>query len=689
MSEALRFELLGPQRAWYADRPIDLGPAKQRAVLAVLLLAAGRPVPTGQIVEAVWPEEAPVNGPNVVQKHVAGLRRVLEPDRSPRTPARVLTLTDAGYLLRVAPETVDAVRFERGVQRARQAQSAGRAADALDEVTAALELWQGEPFTGFTGPWFDAARHRLVELRAVALETRTELELAAGRHGEVVGRLVELVAEFPVRERLRLQLMLALYRSGRQAEALAAYRDFAASLREDHGIEPGEALQTLHRRILRSDPTLLPTVAEPLDPPAVPLPPAGGPAATTAASAQPSASIAPPVQPAAPPGTDTAPTAGPGVTAASPPAQPAPPRPDAPATPLPGPATAPAGPVGPPVPPAHVPTPAAPHEHVPTPAAPHEHVPVPPVSVGHVESPPVPTGHVPTPSVPVGPPTAPAGVTPAPGGPGSVDPSSGPVSAVPVAYPQALFVSAGRPAETPPDRRSPGWVRATATLVGAAVTVLSVGILTWAVILAYALWRRSWRLALGALPYFLLVVSVFGLAVSSPVEEEPSDPMVIYFLFGLCVCWMLGTLHVVLLNPALWAALRGLFWTGPQRADEQRRLRREQARYLLHHYPSARRDLRIGRPDLLREFDDGGLVDVNAVPDTVFATLPGLTAEQRRQVAVDRWLRGPYGSLEELVVRCQLPPAATGALREVLLFLPPEPPPGPPVTPTSPGRNAG
>ncbi|WBC12577.1 AfsR/SARP family transcriptional regulator [Micromonospora sp. WMMA1998] len=572
MSEALRFELLGPQRAWYADRPIDLGPAKQRAVLAVLLLAAGRPVPTGQIVEAVWPEEAPVNGPNVVQKHVAGLRRVLEPDRSPRTPARVLTLTDAGYLLRVAPETVDAVRFERGVRRARQAQSAGRAAEALDEVTAALELWQGEPFTGFAGPWFDAARHRLVELRAVALETRAELELAAGRHGEVVGRLVELVAEFPVRERLRLQLMLALYRSGRQAEALAAYRDFAASLREDYGIEPGEALQTLHRRILRSDPTLLPTVAEPVDPPAP----------------------------------------------------------------------------------------------------------------GHVPAPPAPPGLG-------GPSSAPAGATPVSGGgpPGPVDPSSGPVSAVPVAYPQALFVSAGRPAETPPDRRSPGWVRATATLVGAAVTVLSVGILTWAVILAYALWRRSWRLALGALPYFLLVVSVFGLAVSSPVEEEPSDPMVIYFLFGLCVCWMLGTLHVVLLNPALWAALRGLFWTGPQRADEQRRLRREQARYLLHHYPSARRDLRIGRPDLLREFDDGGLVDVNAVPDTVFATLPGLTAEQRRQVAVDRWLRGPYGSLEELVVRCQLPPAATGALGEVLLFLPPEPPPGPPVTPTAPGRNAG
>ncbi|GAB3952615.1 hypothetical protein GCM10027614_56590 [Micromonospora vulcania] len=120
MSGTLRFEILGPQRAWYADRELDLGPGKQRAVLAVLLLSTGRPVSTGQMVEAVWPEEPPANGPNVVQKYVAGLRRVLEPDRSPRTPGQVLSLTDAGYVLRVAPEALDAVRFERGIHRARQ-----------------------------------------------------------------------------------------------------------------------------------------------------------------------------------------------------------------------------------------------------------------------------------------------------------------------------------------------------------------------------------------------------------------------------------------------------------------------------------------------------------------------------------------------------------------------------------------
>ncbi|MEU9737869.1 AfsR/SARP family transcriptional regulator [Micromonospora chersina] len=611
MSEALRFEILGPQRAWYADRPLDLGPGKQRAVLAVLLLAAGRPVPTGQIVDAVWPEEPPANGPNVVQKYVAGLRRVLEPDRSPRTPAQVLTLTDAGYVLRIPPEAVDAVRFERGVRRARQWQAAGRTEDALAEVTGALERWQGEPFTGFTGAYFDAARHRLVELRAVALETRTELELASGRHGELVGRLVELVAEFPVRERLRHQLMLALHRGGRQAEALAAYRDFADLLREEYGIEPGEALQDLHRRILRSDPTL--TLPVPPVSPASPAPPAppapSGPPASSAPSAP--TSVPAPRAGGTPDGTGLPD----GSTSAEPEAAAAQPTP-APIPDATGPAATPA------------PTPSA---TGPAPAA----APVPPAAPGWAAG-------------PVGP------LTP---------------------VPHALLVAMNQPADTTADRRAPGWVRLAATLAGTATVLVSFGSLTWAVVLGYALWRRSWRLALAGIGYFLLVFSVFVLAVSSPETEEISDGEAIYLIVAMGTCWLLGTAHVVLLNPTLWAAVGGLFWTGRQRTDEQRRLRREQARYLLHHYPAARVDLRIGRPDLLRTYDDGGLVDVNAVPDPVLATLPGLTVDQRRQVAVDRWLRGPYGSLEELAGRCHLPPAAAETLRDVLLFLPPEPPP--------------
>ncbi|MGW4293991.1 AfsR/SARP family transcriptional regulator [Micromonospora chersina] len=601
MSEALRFEILGPQRAWYADRPLDLGPGKQRAVLAVLLLAEGRPVPTGQIVDAVWPEEPPANGPNVVQKYVAGLRRVLEPDRSPRTPAQVLTLTDAGYLLRIPPEAVDAVRFERGVRRARQWQAAGRTEDALAEVTGALERWQGEPFTGFTGAYFDAARHRLVELRAVALETRTELELASGRHGELVGRLVELVAEFPVRERLRHQLMLALHRGGRQAEALAAYRDFADLLREEYGIEPGEALQDLHRRILRSDPSLT-----------APAPPAS------------------PASPAVPaPSEPTAPQA-PSVTrrSSAPEAVPAPRAGDTPdGTGLPDGSTS-AAPEAVAVRPAPAPTPSA---TGPAPAA----APVPPAAPGWAPGP------------------------------------AGPLTPVP----HALLVAMNQPADAPAERRAPGWVRLAATLAGTATVLVSFGSLTWAVVLGYALWRRSWRLALAGIGYFLLVFSVFVLAVTSPETEEVSDGEAIFLIVAMGTCWLLGTAHVVLLNPTLWAAVGGLFWTGRQRTDEQRRLRREQARYLLHHYPAARVELRIGRPDLLRTYDDGGLVDVNAVPDAVLATLPGLTVDQRRQVAVDRWLRGPYLSLEELGGRCHLPPAAAETLRDVLLFLPPEPPP--------------
>ncbi|WP_262282984.1 AfsR/SARP family transcriptional regulator [Micromonospora sp. MA102] len=608
MSEALRFEILGPQRAWYADRPLDLGPGKQRAVLAVLLLAAGRPVPTGQIVDAVWPEEPPANGPNVVQKYVAGLRRVLEPDRSPRTPGQVLTLTDAGYLLRIPPEAVDAVRFERGVHRARQWHAAGRTEDALAEVTAALERWQGEPFTGFAGPYFDAARHRLVELRAVALETRTDLELAGGRHGELVGRLVELVAEFPVRERLRHQLMLALHRSGRQAEALAAYRDFADLLREEYGIEPGEALQDLHRRILRSDPTLLPPSA---------------PTAPAPTTAPPAPSAVPPAPPAAPPAPEAvpAPRAG-GV-------------PDA----------------GGPVPPdgALAPAPEA-----------------------------APVGTVPTASTrdAPGPAPAPTPTPPAPPGWGG----AGPVAPVP----HALLVAMNQPTDAPAERRSPGWVRLAATVAGTATVLVSFGSLTWAVVLGYALWRRSWRLALAGLGYFLLVLSVFVLAVTTPENEEPTDGETLYFVIAMGICWLLGAAHVVLLNPTLWAAIGELFWTGRQRTDAQRRLRREQARYLLHHYPAARAELRIGRPDLPRGYDDGGLVDVNAVPEPVLATLPGLTVDQRRQIAVDRWLRGPYGSLEELAGRCHLPPGATELLRDVLLFLPPELPPARPSTLGSP-----
>ncbi|MEU9512591.1 BTAD domain-containing putative transcriptional regulator [Micromonospora sp. NPDC048169] len=607
MSEALRFELLGPQRAWYAGRPLDLGPAKQRAVLAVLLLAAGRPVPTGQIVEAVWPDEAPVNGLNVVQKYVAGLRRVLEPDRSPRTPGRVLTLTDAGYLLRVPPEAVDVVCFERGVQRARAAQAGGRTAEALAEVSAALDLWQGEPFTGFAGPYFDAARHRLVEMRAVALETRTDLELADGRDGELVGRLVELVTEFPVRERLRQQLMLVLHRSGRQAEALAAYRDYAGLLRDEYGIEPGEPLQDLHRRILRADPGLLAR------------PERAGPDGRWTGRPEPLP-----------------------VAAGTPTGAPAPPS-------LTSPAEAPGRPL---------PTDPAENSFPPTAAA--------PVSARL--------------TVPVQ-----FTVSAQPGGPLPQSPAGEPPAGLPawVSPPVAPLFGAVPPTGRPSG--VPGWLSVVVTVGGALTALLSFGMLTWLVVLLYGFWRRSWGSVVAAVCYLTVAVT-FVTVLGSSESEEVTAPEITLMAIWLAA-WAAGVPHVVLLNGRLLAWLRGL-WRGRPYADRNR-LRREYARYLLYQYPSARDDLRIGRPDLPRAYDDGGLVDVNSVPDQVIVGLPGLTRSQAQHVVVDRRLRGPYTSMEELASRCLLPAAATDVLRELLVFLPPAPQPGPPVTPAAPGRNAG
>ncbi|WBB66303.1 BTAD domain-containing putative transcriptional regulator [Micromonospora sp. WMMD812] len=591
MSGTLRFEILGPQRAWYADRELDLGPGKQRAVLAVLLLAAGRPVPVGQIVEAVWPEEPPANGTNVVQKYVAGLRRVLEPDRSPRTPGQVLSLTDAGYLLRVRPEAIDAVRFERGIHRARQRHAEGRPVEALTELETALGLWHGEPFTGFTGPVFEAARHRVVELRAVALETRAELTLDLGRHREMAGELVELVAEFPVRERLRHQLMLALYRGGRQAEALAAYREFDDLLREEYGIEPGEELRELHRRILRSDPALaMPTAPRPL-----------------AASAPP-----PPAPPAA---------------SSGPPA---------------------------PAPPPVVSAPPAP---------------APPTAVLHPDSaaPPV-AAAAPSPVVGLafGSPALPSR-PPAEGG-----------------YPPpGLFPTPERYGQPPrpsqPFQPAPRWISVTGTVLGALTALLSFGLLTWLVVLVYAIWRRSWRNALASLGYLVFVATAVGVVGTG-------DPDEVTFAQGFLIIawlgeWGVGVVHTVLLNPVIWSVVVNRTRGPAVRTLDERRVRREQARYLLYHYPAARQELHIGRPDLPRVFDDGGLVDVNAVGEQVVAALPGITAGQARQVVMDRWLRGPFGSMEDLAARCLLPPQLTDPLRDLLVFLAPPslpaaPPPG-------------
>ncbi|TCN44308.1 DNA-binding SARP family transcriptional activator [Kribbella orskensis] len=256
VDDSVRFDLLGPLRAFRGQRELDLGPAKQRAVLAILLLAANRPVPTSRIIEAVWGDEPPENGTNVVQKYVAGLRRVLEPERAPRAAGLLLTLTEAGYRLSVAPGNTDLDLFTSHVREARQLRGAGRRAEAAAELQTALSLWRAEPLAGLTGSYFDATRARLADDRAAAVEDWAELELEQGHQQNLLPELSRLVAEFPLRERLRGVQMLALYRAGRQAEALATYREARTLLVTAHGVEPGNALQHLHQQILQNDPTL-------------------------------------------------------------------------------------------------------------------------------------------------------------------------------------------------------------------------------------------------------------------------------------------------------------------------------------------------------------------------------------------------------------------------------------------------
>jgi DNA-binding SARP family transcriptional activator len=225
-------------------------------VLAVLALQAGRPVSRQQVINAVWGETPPRNAVNLVQRHVSGLRHVLEPDRPERARSSMLAWTDAGYLLTLPADALDLDIYERELGRARAARTAGHLVEAAEALRAALGLWRGPVCDGLHSPYLDAQRDRLAESRIDVIEERIELELATGDHADLVPELRDLVAEHPVRERLRALLMLALYRADRQADALAVFRDARHYLREELGVEPGAPLQRLHQQILAADPEL-------------------------------------------------------------------------------------------------------------------------------------------------------------------------------------------------------------------------------------------------------------------------------------------------------------------------------------------------------------------------------------------------------------------------------------------------
>lgn len=245
-----RFELLGPVRAWREENEIALGWPRQKAVLAALLLRRGETVPVNSIIDAVWGSDAPSTATAVVHSHVARLRKVLEPDRAPRSPGQLLRSAASGYALCLASCQVDLRVAEQHLARAQLARANGDAGAALRALDAALGLWRGQALASVPGPLAEIHRARLTELRLTAMEDRFEALLTSGRPTALTGELAALVAEYPFRERLRAAQMAALYLAGRQAEALAAYADIRRLLADELGIEPTRELRQLHDDIL-------------------------------------------------------------------------------------------------------------------------------------------------------------------------------------------------------------------------------------------------------------------------------------------------------------------------------------------------------------------------------------------------------------------------------------------------------
>ncbi|MFD6565634.1 BTAD domain-containing putative transcriptional regulator [Micromonospora profundi] len=262
--EAVTFGVLGPVTAATEQGPVALKGPRQRTVLARLLIARGRVVPVERLVDDLW-ESPPDGAVGAIRTFVADLRRALEPDRPPRQPPRLLVTEPTGYVLRAAPDAVDAWRFEAAVGEAGPLLTAGLPAPALDAVDAALGLWRGPAYADCAGEvWAVAEINRLDELRMLAVERRAEALLALGRPDEAAADLPAHLANHPLREDAWRLLAIARYRSGRQGEALAALRQARDVLVAELGLDPGPELRQLEADILAQAPHL--TIASPATP---------------------------------------------------------------------------------------------------------------------------------------------------------------------------------------------------------------------------------------------------------------------------------------------------------------------------------------------------------------------------------------------------------------------------------------
>ncbi|MEU6375369.1 BTAD domain-containing putative transcriptional regulator [Streptomyces sp. NPDC046909] len=259
MTSQFRFAVLGPVRAWKDSTEINLGSPQQQTVLAALILAEGTYVPASSLVNAVWGDPCPPSAIGTIRTYVYRLRKSLEP-AVPSARSVIRSRGDA-YCLATSPDTCDLQAFKAMAARAEVARRADRTKDVALELTDALALWHGDALAGLKSEWAANSQHFLHELRLTAETDRMAAELSLGAGAEVANELARLVSRYPLDERVRALQMRALYQSGRQAAALATYKNVQDQLARELGIRPGPRLQSLHQQILRADPELLPGVS--------------------------------------------------------------------------------------------------------------------------------------------------------------------------------------------------------------------------------------------------------------------------------------------------------------------------------------------------------------------------------------------------------------------------------------------